>query len=1023
MKAILFSMVIFLTLTIQAQNKLKVIQKSQKSGIFSPEPLNDWKIGIPNSPSLFDSENGYPAFGTMKKMLPGFKVLQYTFEGKPSWIEGRLPKSKPLTGQVEADAVSYLEYLKPLLGLLSETTWRIAETSKDDFGKTHISVLQYIDGIKVYNGEFKVHCDENGPYLCNGSFFAEQRTTCNSAEISTQSLFNSILTELVNEKRYHTLSAEELYLIPHADQVVEEKVWFLQTGTNQLAKVMHYTIYPNVAHRWEYFVDICKGTVLNKFESLCGAHGRPQLQKQNELLVDGPKTATALDLNNISRTLNTYQVGSTYYLEDASTIMFNPTQSQMPNDAVGAIITLDAGNKSPNASNFNYTLISSNNNSWSSKNAVSGHWNAQEAYKYFNTTHGRKGIDNNGGNIISLINVADDNGGGLDNAFWNGQAMFYGSGDQAFKPLAGGLDVGGHEMAHGVVGTTANLEYQGESGALNESYADIFGAMIDRNDWLIGEDVVKVSAFPSGALRSMSDPHNGGTSLNDPGYQPKILSEKYNGSEDNEGVHINSGIPNYAFFLFASNPAVGKDKAEKIYYKALVDYLVKSSKFIDARAAVVQAAKDIHGAGSPIVTAAENAFASVGIGGGGNAGGSNYQKDVSVNPGDDFIVATDENNSKLYIAYGANFSTIEVLADIPVNSKPSVTDDGSAVVFTSSDKKIYGVIIDWSTGQTNLITISNEAKWDNVAVSKDGFRIAAVPLQAINELWVFDFSLAQWNKFDLYNPTYTQGINTGDVEYADALEWDFSGNYVIYDAYNNLNGVNGTVNWWDIGFIRAFNKSNFTFGDGKIDKLFSGIPENVSIGNPSFSKNSPYVIAFDYIDEASGDIAVLGYNLETGANGTIVVQSEPGIPSFSRLDNEIVFNSVNDEISKIAIKSNKIEANGTDNVLFTGGRQAVWFSNGLRTINIATQEQNKSIGWKLLNTLAPDRLQLQNVGPKNQSLHFSIIDLNGRTLQTQQNEIPSNDSVIIQLDQLRSGLYILTGYDSEGSFSFKFVKP
>jgi Zn-dependent metalloprotease len=94
-----------------------------------------------------------------------------------------------------------------------------------------------------------------------------------------------------------------------------------------------------------------------------------------------------------------------------------------------------------------------------------------------------------------LINVADDDGSSMGNAFWNGQAMFYGNGDGAFQPLARGLDVAGHEMSHGVIQSTANLEYQGESGALNESFADVFGVLIDRDDWKIGEDVVKASSI------------------------------------------------------------------------------------------------------------------------------------------------------------------------------------------------------------------------------------------------------------------------------------------------------------------------------------------------------------------------------------------------------------------------------------------------------------------------------------------------------------------------------------------------
>src|SRR5574339_493637 len=106
--------------------------------------------------------------------------------------------------------------------------------------------------------------------------------------------------------------------------------------------------------------------------------------------------------------------------------------------------------------------------------------------------------------------------------------MFYRNGDVLFKKHKKGLDVAGHEMSHGVIQNTANLEYVGQSGALNESYADVFGAMIDREDWKMGEDVVLASAFPSGALRDLSNPNNGGNSLGDPGWQPKHMNEYVN---------------------------------------------------------------------------------------------------------------------------------------------------------------------------------------------------------------------------------------------------------------------------------------------------------------------------------------------------------------------------------------------------------------------------------------------------------------------------------------------------------------
>ena len=164
-------------------------------------------------------------------------------------------------------------------------------------------------------------------------------------------------------------------------------------------------------------------------------------------------------------------------------------------------------------------MKSSNGSTWSAT-AVSARNNASICYDYYRTTFNRNSLNNKGGNIVSVINITDEDGKGMDNAYWNGEYMGYGNGGQAFKPLAIALDIAGHEMTHGVIENTARLEYRNQSGALNESFADIFGALIDRYDWTLGEDVVKSSVFPSGALRSLENPNQGGP--RDPGYQVKI---------------------------------------------------------------------------------------------------------------------------------------------------------------------------------------------------------------------------------------------------------------------------------------------------------------------------------------------------------------------------------------------------------------------------------------------------------------------------------------------------------------------
>ena len=175
---------------------------------------------------------------------------------------------------------------------------------------------------------------------------------------------------------------------------------------------------------------------------------------------------------------------------------------------------------------------------------------------------GRNSLDGEGGNIIGIINMNDsETGGPMDNAYWNGAYMAFGNGNKILKPLAGALDVIGHELGHGVIDKTAGLVYRDQSGAMNESFADIFGAMIDREDWQIGEDITKPEVFPSGALRDLSNPHNGYISSKEDNWQPAHTSEIYTGEEDNGGVHINSGILNFAYYKYAT--ATSKEEAEQ----------------------------------------------------------------------------------------------------------------------------------------------------------------------------------------------------------------------------------------------------------------------------------------------------------------------------------------------------------------------------------------------------------------------------------------------------------------------------
>ncbi|MDO8737313.1 MAG: M4 family metallopeptidase [Thermoleophilia bacterium] len=248
------------------------------------------------------------------------------------------------------------------------------------------------------------------------------------------------------------------------------------------------------------------------------------------------------------------------------------------------------------------TLLISEGGSSGDSVAQAAHNNIGSTYDYYSSTFGRDSFNNAGASLISTVHY----GSSYNNAYWNGQQMVYGDGDgNVFGPLGNSLDVVAHELTHGVTQYTADLVYSYQSGALNESYSDVFGVMVDRDDWLLGEDVYTPNT-PGDALRSVSNPAQYG--------QPDHMNSYVNTSSDNGGVHTNSGIPNKAAYNIAT--AIGKDKMEFIWYRTLTLYLNSGSQFVDARDASVQSAADLYGSGSPEVIAVQNGFAAVGIGSG-----------------------------------------------------------------------------------------------------------------------------------------------------------------------------------------------------------------------------------------------------------------------------------------------------------------------------------------------------------------------------------------------------------------------
>lgn len=214
--------------------------------------------------------------------------------------------------------------------------------------------------------------------------------------------------------------------------------------------------------------------------------------------------------------------------------------------------------------------------------------------EYLITKLERNSIDNLGMDLILNVHY----GVNYMNAFWDGDEMTFGDGDGTiFVNFTKSLDVVAHELAHGITQFTADLDYYSQSGALNEHFSDVFGTVITQYhkgqsahdaDWLIGDEIMGPNLYGE-ALRSMKAPgtaYDNDILKKDP--QPDHMGNYYTGASDNQGVHINSGIPNKAFYLVSM--AIGTDKAARIWYHALQN-LWSTAYFNDAVDVIANSAR------------------------------------------------------------------------------------------------------------------------------------------------------------------------------------------------------------------------------------------------------------------------------------------------------------------------------------------------------------------------------------------------------------------------------------------------
>ena len=935
------------------------------------------QTGINNISKIsWNDENGTPRFLQMKltSLHKGNSVLNHI--------------------QKETSAINFLIENKTLLKIKDPANEFLLEKSNtDNLGMTHVKFSQVYNGLEVWGDEIIVHLDSYGNVVSvNGDYEPTPNSITDiNGVLTSDGAISQALYEIRKSGDIVELSQAIKSLLKYNGPSARKIIWFDKFHQPHLSWVVE--VRSGLAKDWFYFIDAVTSGVLNYYNRVC---------------FDGPQSASAQDLNGINRTVGTYQVGSNYFMIDASQNMFDASKSTLPDNPSGSIIALDIKNHDLSADASLY-YVTSSNNQWGDPASVSANYNAVQTYQYYLNVHNRNSIDGSKMNIYSIIHATENNQP-MENAFWSGTVMCYGDGGSYFKPLAGGLDVAAHEMTHGVTQYTANLEYQNQSGALNESISDVFGVLVDSLNWTMGENIIKdYNSFPSGALRDMADPHNGGTEGSS-SWQPAKMSEfrQLPNTEDGDwgGVHTNSGIPNHAFYLAAQS--IGRFKAGKIWYRALTVYLTRLSQFIDARIATEKAAADLFGESSDEYKAIQAAWDGVEV----FEGSPTQEPPTSEINGDNWILVINTDPSdpnSIYMVKTTITSDADLypLTQTTVFNRPAVTDGSGLVLFIDTDNNLRALVADPQNTQEEVIEGSNY--WWSVAAGPGLNSIALTSKYSDTTIYYYDFSTKDYKEFKIVAKAY-DGQDVKTALYADALSFDPTGQYILFDCYNEIKKSDGSIlSYWTIDLLDV--------QTGYISNVFPPQQEGISVGNPAFSKTAQNRFTFDYEDDNAGQFYVMAADFNTGNTGVVNgPQSVLGYPTYSGDDKiiayhtDVSFNGANHEgVRQMPLQSDLITGTGSSTDYLVEATYPFWFVIGTRVTEV---DENSVIPSEfVLNQNYPNPFNPETVIsfelPSTVNATLKIYDILGREVATLvDGEKPAGTySIRFNSSKLSSGIY------------------
>jgi len=497
------------------------------------------------------------------------------------------------------DFDEFKSWTKSAMKLDEGMGFKLISTEKDRLGQKHYRYQQTFNGILIEHAKWIVHVQNDKVISMNGLIYPSLNTGSTPSLLEISALESA--KDFIGADIYKwELPIEEAHVKresgdPNATYYPSGDLVFVSNGGSYSPESFKLAYKLNIyAHspvsRNEVYVDASNGEIIYV----------------NEVFHSIDVPGTAETAYSGSQTIIADSFGGSYRLRE--TTRGNGVNTYDMNEGTNygnAVDFVDDDN------------IWNNGNANLDEYATDAHWGAEMTYDYYWLEHQRNSIDDNGFALNSYVHY-DQN---YANAFWDGQRMTYGDGNgTTWDPLTA-LDIAGHEVTHGLTTFTAGLVYQAESGALNESFSDIFGTSIENFarplnwNWDIGEDI-------GSPLRSMSNPN----AFGDPDTYFGTNWASLTGG-DNGGVHTNSGVQNFWYYLLVEGGTGTNDnsdaytvngldfeEASDIAFRNLTVYLTDNSDYADARFYAIQAAVDLFGGCSPQVESTTNAWYAVGVG-------------------------------------------------------------------------------------------------------------------------------------------------------------------------------------------------------------------------------------------------------------------------------------------------------------------------------------------------------------------------------------------------------------------------